>query len=75
MDACHILLCRPWQFDTRKFHDGFLNTYSFEKDGTKITLAPLRMLVAPKPSKEKGSNLLLYVKLRELYQNIGMGML
>jgi len=58
MDACHILLRRPRQFDRRTFHDGFKNTYSFEKDGTKITLAPLRMLTAPKPSKGKCSNLL-----------------
>jgi hypothetical protein len=47
MDACHILLGRPWQYDKRAFHDGFKNTYSFEKDGTKITLAPLRMLHTP----------------------------
>jgi hypothetical protein len=58
MDACHILLGRPWQLDRRAFHDGFKNTYSFEKDGTKITLALLRMLNTPKPSKEEGSNLL-----------------
>jgi hypothetical protein len=58
MDACHILLGRPWQYDKRAFHDGFKNTYSFEKDGTKITLAPLRMLHTPKPSKGEGSNLL-----------------
>jgi hypothetical protein len=58
MDAYHILLGRPWQFDRRTGHDGFKNTYSFEKDGTKITIAMLRMLTTPKPSKGKGSNLL-----------------
>ncbi|KAJ0936397.1 putative nucleotidyltransferase, Ribonuclease H [Helianthus annuus] len=41
MDACHILLGRPWQYDRRVKHDGFRNTYSFKKDGTNITLAPL----------------------------------
>jgi len=41
MDACHILLGRPWLFDRRVTHDGYLNTYSFSKDGKKITLAPL----------------------------------
>ncbi|KAJ0627391.1 putative nucleotidyltransferase, Ribonuclease H [Helianthus annuus] len=41
MDACHILLGRPWQFDRRTRHDGFRNTYSFKKDGINITLAPL----------------------------------
>ncbi|GJU22577.1 reverse transcriptase domain-containing protein [Tanacetum coccineum] len=33
MDAAHILLGRPWQFDRKTKHDGFQNTYSFKKDG------------------------------------------
>ncbi|KAD3641639.1 hypothetical protein E3N88_30863 [Mikania micrantha] len=41
MDACHILLGRPWQYDRRIIHDGFLNMYTFKKDGTHIRLAPL----------------------------------
>ncbi|XP_071704931.1 uncharacterized protein [Rutidosis leptorrhynchoides] len=41
MDACHILLGRPWQFDRKTKHDGYRNTYSFTKDGVHITLAPL----------------------------------
>ncbi|GJU68204.1 putative reverse transcriptase domain, zinc finger, CCHC-type, aspartic peptidase domain protein [Tanacetum coccineum] len=41
MDACHILLGRPWLYDRRAKHDGFRNTYSFKKDGLHITLAPL----------------------------------
>ncbi|KAM0004285.1 putative nucleotidyltransferase, Ribonuclease H [Helianthus debilis subsp. tardiflorus] len=40
MDACHILLGRPWQYDRRAKHDGFRNTYTFKKDGINITLAP-----------------------------------
>ncbi|CAM8960386.1 unnamed protein product [Rhodiola kirilowii] len=40
MDACHILLGRPWQFDRRTKHDGFKNTYTFQKDGVPITLGP-----------------------------------
>ncbi|GJT78584.1 reverse transcriptase domain-containing protein [Tanacetum coccineum] len=32
MDAAHILLGRPWQFDRKTKHDGFQNTYSFKKD-------------------------------------------
>ncbi|GJT46198.1 putative reverse transcriptase domain, zinc finger, CCHC-type, aspartic peptidase domain protein [Tanacetum coccineum] len=34
MDACHILLGRPWQFDLKTKHDGFKNTYTFQKDGS-----------------------------------------
>ncbi|XP_048234376.1 uncharacterized protein LOC125370955 [Ricinus communis] len=41
MHVGHILLGRPWEFDTRVFHDGFLNRYSFVKDGRKVTLTPL----------------------------------
>ncbi|XP_071694869.1 uncharacterized protein [Rutidosis leptorrhynchoides] len=40
MDACHILLGRPWQYDRKTLHDGFRNTYSFRKDGVPITLVP-----------------------------------
>ncbi|GJX98027.1 putative reverse transcriptase domain-containing protein, partial [Tanacetum coccineum] len=40
MDAAHILLGRPWQFDGKAKHDGFQNTYSFKKDGVNITLVP-----------------------------------
>ncbi|GJY15576.1 putative CCCH-type zinc finger family protein [Tanacetum coccineum] len=40
MDADHILLGRPWQFDRKTKHDGFQNTYSFKKDGVNITLVP-----------------------------------
>ncbi|XP_021984748.1 uncharacterized protein LOC110880548 [Helianthus annuus] len=41
MDACHLLLGRPWQYDRRTRHDGFLNTYSFKKDGLNTVLTPL----------------------------------
>ncbi|KAL4361601.1 hypothetical protein GQ457_04G020140 [Hibiscus cannabinus] len=41
MDASHLLLGRPWQFDKKTTHDGFLNRYSFMHEGKKITLAPL----------------------------------
>lgn len=41
MQAGHLLLWRPWQFDRRVKHDGFTNKYSFEFNQCKITLAPL----------------------------------
>jgi hypothetical protein len=71
MDACHILLDRPWQFDRKTFHDGFKNTYSFEKDGAKITLALLGMLTAPKPSKGEGSNLLSICEVERVLTECG----
>jgi len=42
MDACHMLLRRPWQYDKKVLHDGEKNTYSFWKDGTKVVLLPLK---------------------------------
>ncbi|XP_033139238.1 uncharacterized protein LOC117130573 [Brassica rapa] len=41
MDACNILLGRPWQFDKRAVHDDFTNRHSFDHKGKKITLVPL----------------------------------
>ncbi|XP_048493901.2 uncharacterized protein LOC125494388 [Beta vulgaris subsp. vulgaris] len=41
LDACHVLLGRPWMFDRRVSHDGYKNTYSFTKNHKRITLTPL----------------------------------
>ncbi|KAL4334361.1 hypothetical protein GQ457_07G006330 [Hibiscus cannabinus] len=41
MDATHLLLGRPWQYDKKAMHDGFTNRYSFMHAGKRITLAPL----------------------------------
>lgn len=38
MDACHVILGRPWLFDSRVMHDGYKNTYSFTHNNKKITL-------------------------------------
>ena len=41
MEATHILLGRPWQFDKKAFHDGHSNKFSFNFQGKRITLLPL----------------------------------
>ena len=41
MQAGHILLGRPWQFDRKFTHDGFKNRHTLIKDGKTITLVPL----------------------------------
>ncbi|XP_074282789.1 uncharacterized protein LOC141607333 [Silene latifolia] len=33
MDACHLLLWRPWEFDRNKTHQGKENVYSFKHEG------------------------------------------
>lgn len=40
MDACHVLLGRPWLFDRRVRHDGYKNTYTFLVNHQPITLTP-----------------------------------
>ena len=41
MQAGHLLLGRPWQFDRRVHHDGFTNKYSFIHNQRRITLVPM----------------------------------
>ncbi|XP_038887118.1 uncharacterized protein K02A2.6-like [Benincasa hispida] len=41
MHAREILLGRPWQFDRKAIHDGYLNRYKFTKDERKTILLPL----------------------------------
>jgi len=41
MDACHVLLGRPWLFYRKVFHDGRENTYEFTKDGQRYRLEPM----------------------------------
>lgn len=40
MDACHLLLGRPWQFDRKAIHDGYKNTYTLSHQKKHITLKP-----------------------------------
>lgn len=40
MDACHLLLGRPWLFDHSVQHDGYRNTYSFRFNDKNFTLQP-----------------------------------
>ena len=41
MEATHLLLGRPWQFDRSAIHDGVANTYMFNHGGRKVKLKPL----------------------------------
>ena len=53
IDACHLLLGRPWQFDRQVMYNGYKNTYCFSKDGHKIVLAPMKPMLELKSSKEE----------------------
>jgi hypothetical protein len=41
MQACSLLLGRPWEFDTNAIHYGRSNKYTLMHNGKKITLPPL----------------------------------
>ncbi|XP_044331803.1 uncharacterized protein [Triticum aestivum] len=41
MEACQLLLGRPWQFDHDAVHAGRTNTYTFMHDGRKHMLKPM----------------------------------
>nr|KYP40610.1 Retrovirus-related Pol polyprotein from transposon 297 family [Cajanus cajan] len=41
MEACHILLGRPWQFDKHIIHDGLTKKISFTHKNRKIVFHPL----------------------------------
>nr|KYP33603.1 Transposon Ty3-I Gag-Pol polyprotein [Cajanus cajan] len=41
MEASHILLGRPWKYDTKAIHDGFTNKISFVYQDKKVVLKPL----------------------------------
>ncbi|XP_074265876.1 uncharacterized protein LOC141588327 [Silene latifolia] len=41
MDACHLLLGRPWEFYRNTTHQGKKNVYVFKHNGKRVTLTPL----------------------------------
>ena len=41
LEASHILLGRPWQYDKRAVHDGFTNKHTFTHKEKHTTLVPL----------------------------------
>jgi hypothetical protein len=61
MDACHLLLGRPWQYDWSAHHNGRKNTYSFMISNVKITLL-LSLGNNPKPTKGAGHSQSLLAK-------------
>ncbi|KAL5719734.1 hypothetical protein ACHQM5_012479 [Ranunculus cassubicifolius] len=52
MDACHLLLGRPWQFDREVLHNGRQNTYSLVTNKKKITLTPITPTNPQKPTRK-----------------------
>lgn len=72
MDACHILLGRPWLFDKNMVHLTRANTYSFHKDGKKLTLQPLKEELFNTSKVVKTNNLLTAHKFELESQDMGV---
>ncbi|XP_060195054.1 uncharacterized protein LOC132624266 [Lycium barbarum] len=41
MQACHLVLGRPWQYDIAAIHDGRAKTYAVQSEGKSLILKPL----------------------------------
>ncbi|KAJ0021583.1 hypothetical protein Pint_31611 [Pistacia integerrima] len=68
MDACNLLLRRPWQYDREVIHDGRKNAYSFKLNKKTITLAP--QTTSQTPSKEPTRKILFLnsTQLEKVFQ-------
>ncbi|KAD5802929.1 hypothetical protein E3N88_14289 [Mikania micrantha] len=58
--------CQPWLFDRKVVHDGYKNTYSFDKDGRKITLLPFMTATTTSASQNRVVNLCFRLPRKEL---------
>lgn len=71
MDACHLLLGRPWEYDRRVLHDGFLNTYNFRFNNRKFVLkpSPPASITSPSPSLKAPPTQVLLLQ-RALFESL-----
>jgi hypothetical protein len=56
MDACSLLLGRPWEFDTDTIHHGRSNKYTLMHKGKKIVLLPMTPTEIVQFENEKKNN-------------------
>ncbi|KAK0601177.1 hypothetical protein LWI29_021945 [Acer saccharum] len=71
MDACHLLLGRPWLYDRKVIYDGFLNTYVFTFNSIKITLLPRKDSAGNKTTCE-GNTLLSMAMFEAVVRESGV---
>ena len=74
MDACHLLLGRPWEYDRNVTHDGRKNAYSLIRENRKITLVPLPPSIATtKPGEENTSEKAIFLSETHVERKIRSG--
>ena len=57
MQACSLLLSRPWEHDNDATHHGRSNKYTFVHKGKKYTLLPLTPTKIVQAEKERAASL------------------
>ncbi|XP_059067545.1 uncharacterized protein LOC131858349 [Cryptomeria japonica] len=66
MDACHLLLGRPWQYDTNAQHNGKTNVFNITKNGENFVMTPL-----PDVTNDSAvSNNIMVVKEKEFLEGL-----
>ena len=73
MDACHILLGRPWQFDRDVLHKGRSNEYELRDGGKKIVLKPMSSREIRSMSTKKQTTHTMLISEREVEHVINRG--
>ncbi|XP_074304686.1 uncharacterized protein LOC141639466 [Silene latifolia] len=75
MDACHILLGRPWQFDRDVVHHGRSNEYELRDKGKRVILRPMspRDVRAMSSRRGKQPSLSVFANGKEIEQAIEDG--
>ncbi|XP_071704759.1 uncharacterized protein [Rutidosis leptorrhynchoides] len=66
MDACHLLLGRPWLFNKYVCHNGNQNTYSLYVKGKKITFTSLKPSEIPRADPTVKSDKTLFMTQAEV---------
>jgi len=77
MDACHLLLGRPWRHDRDVIHNGKSNTYCFKLKGKAYTLTPLLPSqvkpIQPIPGEGNTSEKALFLSETRVERSINKG--
>ena len=65
IDACRLILGRPWQYDVDATHRCKDNVYVFFRNGRKIVLGSIKEGSVPKASKVEGKPSVLIVNIKD----------
>ena len=69
MEAYHLLLRRPWQFENKTVHHGEKNVYAIYKNGLKVVLAPMKEEFVKSKVKQEQSYVIVQCFLNEFEAN------